>query len=486
MVQLYGRPGSFGELGGLKRLLGGQSFATVPIPGWGFGPGQAAYMSAVTSAGTVIVATTPYTDNQMQPTANTMELACLIPGSRSFGRILVPSTRGKTSLEATGSSYGGGDIGDVQVVGSGASERVLFVSAMPYHGWNVSTEGLLPSFGALRPGARGRVTLDLSRQRTANQLAAGSTGMKMPLMGNTYGQTLSNSRGMCEMALLPASGDVVVTQYFGPSMTNQQGGILVLDTYGRIKASWQYPAATYRGGPVKCLVREVETDPSGRLGDERFSIICDSFDANNNPVPFPLQEFTYDARSATIRPVSGAVQASADGSRNETAKYGNDGTLYVARTRPDGLTAAPVAVYRKYRLGHAAPANADWATRSWNQVVAPDQFVSGTDNTGLVRSLSLDPVSGAIVVAGLSGQLLALRGPVGRVKVTASFDIGLNQLVNRNVHNIGVRKGAVDATRRALWLPVPQLDMNQPYPEGSYPQLDQWMYRVDLAQLVGR
>ena len=86
-------------------------------------------------------------------------------------------------------------------------------------------------------------------------------------------------------------------------------------------------------------------------------------------------------------------------------------------------------------------------------------MIAGSNITGLVRSLALDPVSGALIVTGLSGVLLAVRGSVGRAAVTAAFDIGLNQLVDRNRHNVGVRKGAVDAARRALWIPVPQLDM---------------------------
>ena len=77
----------------------------------------------------MVIATTPYTDNQMQPTATTMELGCLLPGIRQFQRIVVPSTTGKVNLVGYGSTYGGGDIGDVQVVGRGAGERVLFLSS---------------------------------------------------------------------------------------------------------------------------------------------------------------------------------------------------------------------------------------------------------------------------------------------------------------------------------------------------------------------
>jgi hypothetical protein len=484
MLELYGRNGSFGALTGKTRLPGGQSFANVSVRNWGFGAGQAAYMSAVTGAGAVVIGTTPYTDNQMEPTAKTMELGVLLPGTRSFQRIVVPSTTNQTQLVANGSRYGGGDIGDVQVVGQGVNERVLFVSVMPYHGWNVATDGQLPSFGALRPAGGGSLVVDSRGDRTAQAMVASMPGMQMPQYNNSYGQTIVNGRGLCEMALLPASGDVVVTQYFGPSQLNQQGGILVLDQQGRIKASWQYPPVTTARGPIKCLVREVESDPTGRLGDERFAIICDAFDSNDNPVPFPLQEFSYNALSGVIRPVSAPIQASADGIRNETAKYGNDGTLYVARTRSDGLTAGQVAVYRKGHIASHAPATGAWTTTAWNTVLPPDQFVRGTETTGLVRSLSVDPLTGAVLVAGLSGILQALTGPIGRVTVRSSVDIGLNHLVDRTTHNVGVRKGAVDASRRALWLPVPQLDMRAPYPS-NYPTLDQWVYRVDLRQLLG-
>ncbi len=485
LVELYGRSGSFGGLTTRTKLAGGQSFAAVSVRNWQFGAGQAAYMSAVTAAGAVIIATTPYTDNQMQPTGTTMEIGCLLPGVRKFQRIVIPSTTGRTSLPGYGSPYGGGDIGDLQVVGSGSNERVLFNSAMPYHGWNLESDGQLPSFGALRSGAGGTLSLDAARDRTAAQLAASDTAFSLPLMGNAYGQTLTGGRGLCEMALLPTSGDVVVTQYFGPSMANQQGGILVIDPQGQVKASWQYPAATYRGGPVKCLVREVESDPTGRMGDERFSIICDAFDANNQPVPFPLQEFSYDARWGRIRPISVPVQAAADGSRMETAKYGRDGALWVARTRPGGMLADTMAVYAKGRLEALAPAGPTWAQDDWNRVVAPDQFVRGTQGTGLVRSLAMDPVTGAILITGINGLLLAVRGRPGRASVTSSIDLGLSTLVNRYQHAVGVRKGAVDVTRRALWIPVPQLALSTPYPAGSYPRLDQWAYRIDLKQVLG-
>jgi hypothetical protein len=486
VVSVYGRPNSFGQLAGKATLPGGQSVSTVSVPSWGFGPGQAAYMSAVTSDGVVVMATTPYTDNQLCPTSSDMELGVFDPSAARFSRVVVPTTAGATAVNAPGSSYGGGDIGDVQVVGSGGSERVVFVSAAPYHGWDISRFGQLPSLGALGRGAGGW-SLNAGYSMTGDQLAATtSTVSGVISTGNGFGQTYRDARGLCEIALLPASGHVVVSQYFGPSMEDQQGGLLVFDASGNLKASWHYPQATYHGRSVRCLVREVESDPSGRYGDERFVIVCDTFDAvTNATVPFPVQEFSYDAGTGTITPTSAPVQCSTDGSRVETTKFGLDGTLYVARTKPDGLTADRMAVYAKGALASAAPAGTGWATSRWGAVVTPAQFVNGTQNTGLQRSLALDPVSKAILVAGVSGVLVAVQGGPGQARVTASVDMGLDFLADRNTHMIGIRKGAVDAARRLLWLPVPQLTTATSYPNASYPALDQWLYCFRLDALLG-
>lgn len=486
VVSVYGRPGSFGQLATRTSLPTGQTVTTVGVPSWGFGPGQSAYMSAVTSDGSVVMATTPYTDNQLCPTGNDMELGVFDPTDARFSRIVVPTTAGLTAVTEPGSAYGGGDIGDVQVVGSGSHERVVFVSAAPYHGWDIARFGQLPSLGALGPGPSGW-SLNAGYTMTGDQLAATAPGVSgVVVNGNAFGQTYGDGRGLCEIALLPASGHLVVSQYFGPSMSDQQGGLLVLDAAGNLEASWHYPQATYRGRSVRCLVREVESDPTGTYGDERFVIVCDTFDAvTNATIPFPVQEFSYDARTGTISPTSAPVQCSSDGSRVETTKFGMDGTLYVARTKPDGLTADRMAVYGKGALAAAAPAGSGWATSRWGTVVTPAQFVEGTQNTGLQRSLALDPVSQAILIAGVSGVLVAVQGGPGRARATASVDMGLQFLVDRTSHMVGIRKGAVDAARRLLWLPVPQLTMATSYPQTSYPILDQWLYCFRLDALLG-
>ncbi len=486
-VEIFGRPGSFGALAGHNKVPTGQSFAVAPVPNWGFGPGQSAYMSAVTRDGTVVMATTPYTDNQLQPTGTTMEVGYLQPARRNFGRVVIPTSKGARAVAGQGSRYGGADIGDLQVVGSGSAERVMFCSAAPYHGWKVSQHGQFPSFGSLSRTSGGGFTV--SQRLTADQMArqTRATAM-MPAYQNAYGESVHNSRGLCEMALLPRSGHIVVSQYFGDSSI-YEGGLVVIDAAGHVKATFQYPAVRYRGVSIRCGVREVESDPSSKYGDERFVIVCDAVDPNNRVVRFPVQEFSYNARNGTIRPTSLPVQASADSSRMETAKYGLDGTLYVARTRADGLVADRVAVYRKGALASRAPVHAGWATNAFNTVVRPDQFVAGTQATTLVRSIAVDPVTGAILTTGMSGTMQALTGRVGQVRVHAQINFGLDYLTNRSTHTIGVRKGSVDAVRRALWVPIPQLTTaaaDRSYPWGSVPRLDQWLVRVDLSRVLGR
>lgn len=493
VARLYGRTGSFGGLASSSKLPTGESFAAAGVSGWQFGPGQSAYMSAVTADGSVVMATTPYTDNQMQPTGSDMELGIFSPAASRFQRLQVPSTRGYTKMLGPDGVTGGGDIGDVQVTTVNGAERVAFVSAVPFHGWRINDWGQLPTVAMLAQSSAGTWSVDPGRNWTADSLSTANSGSAatFPAALDAFGETYHHARGLCEMALLPRSQHLVITQYFGDE-TTQQGGVIVLDSAGKLRARFQYPAVTAGGVSVKVNVREVETDPSSAVDDERFVVVCDTFAPSGTTVPFAVQEFSYRASAGTITPVSNAVLASGDGARAETTKFGADGTLYVARTQPDGMTAAPLAVYRKTngerRLVRSAPASAGWAGR-WNTVVAPDQFVSGTGTTGLVRSLSVDPTTGAVLIAGASGHLQVVRAaiPGAPLLMTRDVDLGLNSLVDRWTRWIGFRKGSVDAARRLLWLPVPQLANLSTCPSGCpTTALDQWLYRIDLAQLLGK
>jgi hypothetical protein len=261
-----------------------------------------------------------------------------------------------------------------------------------------------------------------------------------------------------------------------------------------VRAWWQYPSVRVLGQDVVCHPRDVSADPSSAAGDERFVVIADSTTRDGRTVPFTVQEFAYDAAAGTITPRGTAVRAAQDGSRMEVTAFAADGTLFVARTAVDGLSAAPLAVYRKRggerRLVSETPAGPDWPSASWGSTCAPDETVAGTDRGGLVRSLAVDPVTGAVLVAGLGGLLQVVR-PVGSPpgadgwRVGRAVDFGLDLLRGPARHYVGIRKGCVDATRRLLWVPANQLILNDlawPYPPF---RLDQWLYRFDLRAHLG-
>jgi hypothetical protein len=495
-VSIIGAPGTFGE------FAGDPAAGVIEVPGWGFGPGQAAYMSAVASDGTVFIGTTPFTDNQAKPTAAGMELAIFDPSARQFTRLVIPSTKGQVKLVNPDPAYhgvGGGDVSDVLVVpdpaaaaGGGPGERVVFVSEMPYFGWDVTTGGELPTLGQLvreDDGWRYDPALSYSASRLATGLPSAVSAQAFPVPKPF---APPSPRGPASVARLPRSGHLVIAQYLGDN-DQANGALLVVDLAGQVRAYWQYPEARPLGLTVVVNPREVSADPTSAVDDERFVLISDCFDANGAAQPFTAQEFSYAASTGTIRPMSTAVRASQDGSRMETACFDAAGTLYVARTKADGLNADRLAVYPKIDgkrgLVVRTPAVGDWPVTSWGSACEPDHLVAGTDAGRLVRSLTLDPVTGALQLAGIDGGLLVVR-PAGTgremtFRVGPSIDLGLNRLRKGASSYVGPRRGAVDAGRRLLWLPVNQLVLDAiswPYPPFK---LDQWLLRVDLARLLG-
>jgi hypothetical protein len=498
LLSLYGAPGTFGG------LEGSQAVHTVGVSGWGFGPGQAAYMSTVAGDGTVFVGTTPFTDDQSKLTGTGMELAVFDPAHDRFTRVVVPSSRGRLAEPRPERHYrgiGGGDVSDVLVVpGGGGAQRVMFASSMPYYGWDVARYGTLPTIGALTSTRPGAWRYDPTSSWDAGRLAAtlptarAATAFPVKVAGGPR-----DSRGAAALARLPRSGHVVVAQYFGVTDSDRaartgQGALFVLDTAGRVRATWQYPAVSVLGQSVVVNPREVVADPTSADGDERFVVTLDARMTDGQTAPFPVQEFSYAAGSGTIAPRSTAVRAAQDGTRMETACFGADGTLYVARTNADGLRAAALAVYPKIGgergLVRRTPASGDWPNSSWATTCPPDHVVPATARGGLVRGASYDPVTGTVLLAGLDGLVQDVHpaGSGSRMTFTVGggLELGLNRLRGPATHYVGLRRGCVDARRRVFWLPANQLilnDLTWPYPPFK---LDQWLYRVDLARLLGR
>ncbi len=495
LLTIYGAPGSFGEFDS------GQSTVRVTeVPGWGFGPGQAAFMSAVAADGTVFVTTTPFSDDQSKLTGTDMEIEVFEPDIERFTRLVIPSTKGRLSLPRLDPIYrgvGGGDTSDVIVApGPDGAQRVLFTSLMPYFGWNTALDGELPSVGQLRRDQQGqRWVYDQEESWTAAQLATTAplyvAAQAFPVLGPLQPRS---SRGPSSIARLPRSGHLVITQYLGKGAGGtDNGALLVVDPAGHVLAHWQYPEVRPLGIGLVVNPREVVADPTSEPDDERFVLISDVRGLDYSTQPFPIQEFSYSASRGSITPCSTAVRAVQDGSRMESAVFGADGTLYVARTKIDGLRAETVAVYpklgRERGLVTRTPATGNWPVDTWGIANQPDYLVAGTDQGGLVRSITLDPRTGAILLAGLDGLVQVVR-PAGRgtrmtFRTGQPIDVGLNMLRGPSTRYVGVRRGAVDPLRRSLWLPVNQMVFDGlPWPYPPF-KLDQWLMRVDLDVLLG-
>lgn len=491
LVSIFGAPGTFGGLTDSTVVV------PVDVPGWGFGPGQAAFMSAVAADGTVFIATTPFSDDQSKLTGTNMELGVFESVAGRFTRLVIPSSSGTTSQPRADPAYrgvGGGDVGDVVVAtGPDGDERAVFVSAMPYYGWDLTVHGLLPSFGQLRH-VDGQWRYDQALSRTADQLAATTEPYVAATAFPIYqpGEPRS-SRGLASIVRLPHSQHFVIAQYLGTGGAGtDSGALLVVDIDGNVKAYWQYPQVKPLGITVIVNPREVVADPTSEPDDERFVLISDCRGLDYQPLPFTVQEFSYSASQGAITPKSTAVRAVQDYSRMETAVFDANGTLFVARTRADGLRADKMAVYPKLGpergLVTRTPATGNWPVDSWGTTNSPDFLVTGTDQGGLVRSFLVDPSSGAVLLTGLDGLLQVVRPSGAGTRMTFQtsrpLDIGLNKLRGPSSRYVGIRRGAVDAERRILWLPVNQMvldDLPWPYPPFK---LDQWLLRVDLDKLL--
>lgn len=248
------------------------------------------------------------------------------------------------------------------------------------------------------------------------------------LSGN--GASYWGTRGIGQMAVLPASGNIVIGHYFDTGSGTNAGCISVIAPDGSLVAAYQIPNLAPNSGTLtSASVRDVEADPTGVLGDERFVIMYDAF-GTGAATGHPFQEFSFNATGHStvlpngvtvpalsaggIAPVSAPCEP-ADGDVADCAFccFGPDGALYVTTFAPGGLAAGNLQVYLKPPGGMrsictAAPATGTWATTGWKTLVGADHSLNFPAAQGLAAlngPLVIDPVSNAIIVPGASGKL---------------------------------------------------------------------------------
>ena len=500
---LYGKAGTFGSLGGA--LPTGESLGTDAVTNWGFAPGESEFFAAQASTGEIVMGTNPQTDDEKYATGAGMEVGVLNLTLNTFRSITIPTSNG--SVSATNPFYpvGGASVDGIVPVKVGSVPRIAFISSVPYNGWDVSRFGEYPSLGYLDVTS-GTLDYDQKVSKSATQINAlgGLSADACPLSVNLFGQQVASCRGLAELAVLPLSQKFVVSQYIQDVYNgNQQSGrIIVMNPDGSVAASYTYPSVPNpAGGYYTVNPREVDVDPTSTGALEYFSVVLDTVAAGAQS-DSPIQEFSYDRVNKRIAPVSlpfltGQSSPAGQPYRIETAKYDAFGNLWVTQALTGALTAGPIVVYVK-RSGSRAPETAcavpaGWAGQGWASPCTPDRTVDASDTYGQTRSLTEDPTTHTMFAATLSGYLLRVKqagsGSALVVTTLPAINLGLDQLVDRSSHYVGVRKGVVDSQNRALWIPVVQVANPADCP--TWPStspcapkpLDQWLYRFDLSAL---
>jgi hypothetical protein len=391
-------------------------------------------------------------------------------------------------------------------VNVGGVSRIAFLSAVPYHGWNLAQFGEYPSLGYLDTTA-GSIKFDASASVTSSQIHAkgGLSAAACPAANdNVFGQPTTWCRGLDELAVLPSSGKLLASQYIEDvyNAGEHSGRIIVMTTDGSVAASYTYPnIANPAGGYYSVNPREVDVDPTSSGNLEYFTVVFDVV-GNGAQAVSPIQEFSYNRLANQITPVSlpilsGLVSPAGKQYRFETAKYDSKGNLWATQAVTGELTGGPVVVYAKAagsrKLETACAAPNGWSGASWNSTCVPDRSAANTETFGQARSFSEDPTTHTMFAATLSGYLLRIKqagsGAALALTTMPPINLGLDQLVDRYARAVGFRKGVVDNKNRALWLPVvqtysPSTCPTWPKTAPCAPQaLDQWLYRFDLNAL---
>jgi hypothetical protein len=313
------------------------------------------------------------------------------------------------------------------------------------------------------------------------------------------------------MAGLPRSRDIIVAQDAdGPG--RHSGALVALrvtgpDRAGRfaVKIMGRYaypdirdPGTADPGDLLDVAFRSVQADPTGVRGDERFAVSL--FIRNRDATtPGVLQEFSYDAETGAIRPVSAPLIAG-DRAPGSQTFYGYGAVLYDGRGnlwagRLDGLHGGSLAVYaatggrRKLDASCAhdpsRPIDSSVTTGAgrtvWGRSCRPDYDILQARTLLGLEGLVEDPATHDVVGLALGGALLPIRpsgtGSGMTFQVGNVVDVGRKLLPTTGADFADHRLGAIDAAHR-LWLSAMHA---RPRTVGV--PLDQWLYSVDVGDL---
>ncbi|MEH1122928.1 hypothetical protein [Micromonospora sp. CPCC 206061] len=457
-VTVHGRAGSFGAMAGETVTPSGQDVARVEVPGWHFPPGVQAYRTALAADGTLLIAGFSHTADLSAPTADRTVVGAYQPAKGVFRTIGIgPVGPGAPSVT------------DLLPVEGG----VAFTTRRA----DDAAPGAWPGFGVLsKVGGRWRVA---------------------PTAGSVDHDDLH------DLARLPRSRDIVVARY-GRGESN--GSLLALrltgpDRQGRftiaVMGEYRYPVLDGE----RISVRAIQADPTGRDGDERFAVGLDVYRGRGQFPHTVVQEFSYEAPSGAIRPISAPI---VPGDRNpeDDAFYASGAFLYdhlgnLWVSRMDGFQGGRLAVYaardgrRRLERGECR-LRPGWAQHRyhtsgngksvWGLTCRPDYDIVQADDVLTIEDLAQDPRTKAVLALSFGGTVLPIRvdraGDGLTFRTGTPVDLG-RKLLPTVVGNVDDhRLGPVDAEGR-MWMAAMHARPGQ-----AGVSLDQWLYSVDVADLV--
>jgi hypothetical protein len=365
----HGQAGSFFGDGQPRTMnTSGQRLTTRPwfnsIDGFTWSKGHGGLFNAIANDGTFFVGADNPIGNAMVVTGSDALVGSYNQKNGVWTRINLVTTGDFKSVpwvERNGNGIfdnpddgGGAAVVDVETIDDG--NAIAFTIGFPfpvgYEGRTPPTQGIWPAFGILTkqadgswnvargggwPSAGGWINQWTGGQLSRSNLPISATACpvdKVRYLGiyQTPGKEESICRSFNEMAQFPQSKHIVIAQAIGfdgePAVPGHSSlGLTVLGytkdaPTGRynvqVKGFYRFPLVPdytrmTPGGQIPSLnmnvqPKEVQADPTGTFGDERFTLAVDltNFADRFKIMPIVI-EFSYNANDGMIRPVSAPI-----------------------------------------------------------------------------------------------------------------------------------------------------------------------------------
>lgn len=288
-----GAAGSFGAtLDGLTVTSQGHPIDTLDVPGATWPAGQGPWFSMLAGDGTLILPSQPLSTNAFQPTGLDLVVGTWLPldGAMSFEQVLTSTGQNEPLHQGHGDVVGGSDFEGITRVEVGGEERFVLSVGKPWNGWQISVDGIYPTFVVVRKVA-GSWVVDYGLSRTAEQVRdsnpAEAADIYIDAVDGIFSEAYVDPRQALELATLP-SGLVVCTHYdSAPGEGFTGSAISVLDETLDLLAGYLIPNVEWpTGHGLSVRARGLAACPVlDSDGNDEFAVAYDTFDSVDDSRP---------------------------------------------------------------------------------------------------------------------------------------------------------------------------------------------------------